>query len=66
MSVEGDRPSRDRSATAPDRQDGRGKAATLAAQLATGTWTHDYHISAEEAREMGLPVRTDMPRKYSS
>ena len=28
------------------------KAATLAAQLATGTWTHDYPISAEEAREM--------------
>ncbi|WP_449252255.1 SDH family Clp fold serine proteinase [Brucella rhizosphaerae] len=39
------------------------KAATLAAQLATGTWTHDYHISAEEAREMGLPVRTDMPEE---
>ncbi|WP_225246999.1 SDH family Clp fold serine proteinase, partial [Agrobacterium tomkonis] len=39
------------------------KAATLAAQLATGTWTHDYPISAEEAREMGLPVRTDMPEE---
>ena len=32
-------------------------------QLATGTWTHDYPISAEEAREMGLPVRTDMPEE---
>ena len=39
------------------------KAATLAAQLATGTWTHDYPISAEEAREMGLPVRTNMPEE---
>ena len=28
------------------------RAATVAAQLATGTWTHDYPISADEAREM--------------
>ena len=37
--------------------------AAVAAQLATGTWTHDYPISADEAREMGLPVRTDMPQE---
>lgn len=39
------------------------RAAAVAAQLATGTWTHDYPISADEAREMGLPVRTDMPQE---
>ncbi|GIX14704.1 MAG: hypothetical protein KatS3mg118_2663 [Paracoccaceae bacterium] len=36
-------------------------ARELAARLATGTWTHDYPISAEEARAMGLPVSTEMP-----
>ncbi|MDI3259342.1 MAG: ATP-dependent Clp protease proteolytic subunit [Sinobacteraceae bacterium] len=36
-------------------------AAALADKLATGTWTHDYPISAEEAKALGLPVRTDMP-----
>ena len=36
-------------------------ARALAAKLATGTWTHDYPISAEEARGMGLPVSLDMP-----
>ncbi|TCT12478.1 ClpP class serine protease [Tepidamorphus gemmatus] len=43
-----------------DKMD-EGRAAALAETLATGTWTHDYPISADEAREMGLPVRTDMP-----
>jgi hypothetical protein len=33
----------------------------LAQKLATGTWTHDYPISAEEARELGLPVSTEIP-----
>jgi ClpP class serine protease len=36
-------------------------AAALATRLATGTWTHDYPIPAEEAREMGLPVSLEMP-----
>ncbi len=36
-------------------------ARELAAKLATGTWTHDYPISAEEARSLGLPVSTEMP-----
>ncbi len=36
-------------------------ARALAAKLATGTWTHDYPISADEARDLGLPVGTDMP-----
>src|SRR4030088_456838 len=37
------------------------KAAELAKLLATGTWTHDYPITVDRARELGLPVRTDMP-----
>ena len=39
------------------------RAAALAAKLATGIWTHDYPIFAEEARDMGLPVGTDMPKE---
>jgi ClpP class serine protease len=35
----------------------------LATKLATGTWTHDYPISAEEAGSMGLPINTDMPNE---
>jgi ClpP class serine protease len=37
------------------------RAAELAALLATGTWTHDYPITAEEAQRLGLPVSTAMP-----
>jgi ClpP class serine protease len=33
----------------------------LAAQLTEGHWTHDYPITPDAAREMGLPVSTDMP-----
>lgn len=36
-------------------------AGEVAAKLATGTWTHDYPISAEAAQALGLPVNTDMP-----
>ena len=36
-------------------------ASALAAKLATGTWTHDYPISTDEARDLGLPVSTAMP-----
>ncbi len=38
------------------------KAAALARKMATGQWTHDYPISAEEASELGLNVSTDIPR----
>jgi len=38
-----------------------GAARALAVKLASGTWTHDYPISAEEARSLGLPINTDMP-----
>lgn len=36
-------------------------AGALAAQLTSGKWTHDYPISAAEARSLGLNVNTDMP-----
>lgn len=38
------------------------KAAELAELLATGTWTHDYPITVDAARALGLRVSTDMPR----
>ena len=39
------------------------RADALAEKMATGTWTHDYPISATEAKELGLPVSTDMPKE---
>jgi ClpP class serine protease len=36
-------------------------ARELAQTLATGKWTHDYPITVKQARELGLPVSTDMP-----
>lgn len=39
----------------------RETAEHLAAVLATGTWTHDYPITVREARELGMPVTTDVP-----
>jgi len=38
-------------------------ATALADKLTTGTWTHDYGISSEEAKQLGLPVSTDMPQE---
>jgi hypothetical protein len=37
------------------------KAAELSKLLTSGTWTHDYPITFDRARELGLPVRNDMP-----
>ncbi|MFP4537145.1 MAG: SDH family Clp fold serine proteinase [Dichotomicrobium sp.] len=37
------------------------KAERLAEKLAGGHWTHDYALTASEASELGLPVRTGMP-----
>jgi ClpP class serine protease len=37
------------------------RAAGVADALTRGAWTHDYPITVEEARELGLPVSTDMP-----
>jgi len=40
---------------------GRDRAAALAETLSQGTWTHDYPITFEEAKEMGLPVSPAIP-----
>jgi ClpP class serine protease len=37
------------------------QAEALAEKLSTGTWTHDYPIWASVAKDLGLPVSTDMP-----
>jgi len=37
------------------------KAEALAAKLASGHWTHDYALTANEARSLGLPVKVGMP-----
>jgi ClpP class serine protease len=37
------------------------KADELARLLTTGTWTHDYPITCERARQLGLPVSCEMP-----
>jgi hypothetical protein len=29
--------------------------------VTSGTWTHDYPITCERARALGLPVNSDMP-----
>ncbi len=36
-------------------------AAQLAQALTEGRWTHDYPISVERAKELGLPVTTGIP-----
>ena len=38
-----------------------GAARALAEKLAGGHWTHDYALTAEEARSLGLPVNVAMP-----
>jgi len=37
------------------------KAEARADKLSTGTWTHDYPLFAATAKELGLPVSTEMP-----
>ncbi|GAB6183240.1 SDH family Clp fold serine proteinase [Thermodesulfovibrio hydrogeniphilus] len=39
------------------------KAKEIAEHLVSGHWTHDYPISAEKAKELGLPVSTDIPKE---
>jgi ClpP class serine protease len=39
------------------------RAEQLATTLSSGVWTHDYPIFAHEARDLGLPVTTDMPEE---
>jgi ClpP class serine protease len=38
------------------------QAEALAEKLSTGTWTHDYPIFPSVAKELGLPISTDMPK----
>jgi ClpP class serine protease len=40
-----------------------GAARALAEKLAGGHWTHDYALTAEEARSLGLPVNVAMPNQ---
>src|ERR1700704_720166 len=40
---------------------GQEKAEQLAETLATGKWTHDYALTYQELKELGLPVSTEMP-----
>lgn len=37
------------------------QAERIAMALTEGRWTHDYGLSASEAKELGLPVSTDIP-----
>jgi Periplasmic serine proteases (ClpP class) len=39
------------------------KAEGIALQLTEGRWTHDYPITFDQAKEMGLPVSTAIPRE---
>jgi ClpP class serine protease len=38
------------------------KAVALATTMTEGRWTHDFPITVEMARQLGLPVSTEMPR----
>lgn len=46
-----------------DERLGPEKAAALAEKLAGGHYTHDYALTCQEAEQMGLPVKEDMPRE---
>jgi ClpP class serine protease len=37
------------------------RAEQLATTLSSGIWTHDYPLTAREARRLGLPISTEMP-----
>lgn len=39
------------------------KADEVADLLTRGEWTHDYPITAEEAKNIGLPISTNMPEE---
>jgi ClpP class serine protease len=42
------------------------RAESIADTLTSGQWTHDYPLSAEAVRELGLPVSTEMPKEAFS
>jgi ClpP class serine protease len=39
------------------------RAEEVAEILSTGKWTHDYPLTVNEVRELGLPISTDIPRE---
>ncbi len=39
------------------------KAEGVAEKLSSGVWTHDYPIAVGEAKELGLPISTEMPKE---
>ncbi|MCS7253356.1 MAG: hypothetical protein RMK18_08105 [Armatimonadota bacterium] len=39
------------------------RAQQIAEALTDGRWTHDYPITCEQAKELGLPITTDMPEE---
>lgn len=41
----------------------RDEAIRIAEALASGKWTHDYPISLEEIKKLGLPAHDDMPKE---
>ncbi|MDZ7373860.1 MAG: ATP-dependent Clp protease proteolytic subunit [candidate division KSB1 bacterium] len=41
----------------------RDKLEKLADELSCGRWTHDYPITVDHARALGLPVSTDLPEE---
>lgn len=44
-------------------QYGSEKAVQLAEVLTSGRWTHDYPLSADEAKSLGLNISTDVPNE---
>ncbi|MCS7198146.1 MAG: hypothetical protein NZ930_05665, partial [Candidatus Bipolaricaulota bacterium] len=40
------------------------QARELARKLSEGHWTHDYPITYEKAKELGLRVRSDIPKEF--
>src|SRR5689334_1470979 len=41
----------------------KSKAEAIAEKLVGGYWTHDYALTAKEAKSLGLPVKVGMPLK---
>jgi hypothetical protein len=39
----------------------REKAEEIAKLMTSGTWTHDFPITCDRARQLGLPVNSNMP-----
>ncbi|MCD6536667.1 MAG: ATP-dependent Clp protease proteolytic subunit [Thaumarchaeota archaeon] len=45
---------------------GEEKARELAKIMVEGRWTHDYPITVEEAKKLGLPIKTEIPEEVYS